>query len=293
MRRCTILCTLVLSLGSWRMAAAQNPVGSPPPTYGQSILSSFDARYFRQNQLNVPLIVPSDSLQSVLPPGYAVLPGDTATITIIWGLQQRDELPNPVGDLSSGNYGPSSVMVVQAEALNPNGHYELLLLDNERSTDDGANLISGLWGEGTARKASTLTINFKELTQREGDRVIHFSGRVKNEAFGLRLSVQVTVPADTNTAVRNSLQRGPDGLPEPVRFINGTAQPPATNAAILQVVNDDREVVPSTDILTVEIPHQELQLPEGTLPILGVGPTVTFYRNREGFQLRCSDSICP
>jgi hypothetical protein len=267
MRRCTILCTLVLSLGSWRMAAAQNPVGSPPPTYGQSILSSFDARYFRQNQLNVPLIVPS--------------------------LQQREELPNPVGDLSSGNYGPSSVMVVQAEALNPSGHYELLLLDNERSTDDGANLISGLWGEGTARKASTLTINFKELTQREGDRVIHFSGRVKNEAFGLRLSVQVTVPADTNTAVRNSLQRGPDGLPEPVRFINGTAQPPATNAAILQVVNDDREVVPSTDILTVEIPHQELQLPEGTLPILGVGPTVTFYRNREAFQLRCSDSICP
>jgi hypothetical protein len=297
MRRCAILCTLVLSLGSWRMAAAQTPAGSPPPTYGQSILSSFDARYFRQ-QLNVPLIVPSVSLQSVLPPGYTVLPGDTASILIVFGLQQREELPNPVGDLSSGTYGPSSVMIVQAEAINPNGHYEQLLLDNERSTDDGANLISGLWGEGSARKASALTIKFEELTQREGDgdaddRVIRFSGRVKNEAFGLLLGVQVTVPAAITTAVRNSLQIGPDGLLEPIRFINGTARPPVANAAIAQVINDDREVVPSTDILRVEVPDQELQLPEGTLPILGVGPTVTFYRNREGFQLRCSDSICP
>jgi hypothetical protein len=301
--RVILYTTLALSLTWWAMAAAQTAVGAPPPTYGQSVLSGYDARFVRQSQLIVTVIVPSGSLQSLLPPGYTVLPGDTASIALNFGLQQREELPNAIGKFSRGTYGPASLMIVQAEVRGPDGHYEQVLLDNERSTDDSVSLVNGLFGEGSARKPSTLTIEMKELSQEGGEegahdattneRIIRFSGRVENEAFGLVLGVQATVPAAITTALRNSLGRGPDGLPEPVRFINGTAHPPVPNTAIVQVINDDRVTVPSAGHLRVEVPERELRLPEGTLPILRVGPTVTLIRNRENFQLICSGVVCP
>jgi hypothetical protein len=194
-------------------------------------------------------------------------------------------------------------MIVQAEVIDPGGHYEQLLLDNERSTDDSVSFINGLFGEGSARKPSTLTIKMEELAQEQGeeeaddgtinDRIIRFSGRVENEGFGLMLGVQATVPAAITTAVRNSLNRGPDGLPELFRFINGTARPPVPNTAILQVINDDRVTIPSAGHLRVELPSRELRLPEGALHILRVGPTVTLLRNRENFQLICSGIVSP
>jgi hypothetical protein len=116
---------------------------------------------------------------------------------------------------------------------------------------------------------------------------------LENDAFGLVLGVQATVPAAITTALRNSLGRGPDGLAERVRFINGTAHPPVPNTAIIQVINDDRVTVPSAGHLRIEVPARELRLPEGTLPILRVGPTVTLLRNRENFQLICSGVVCP
>jgi hypothetical protein len=194
-------------------------------------------------------------------------------------------------------------MIVQAEVINPHGHYEQVLLDNERSTDDSVNLVNDLWGEGSARRPSSLTIEMKEQAPEESeehaeeattrDRIIRVSGHVENEAFELVLGVQATVPADITTAVRNSLGRGPDGLPEPVRFLNGDAHPAGANAAILQVINDDRVTVPSAGHLRVEAPARQLRLPEGTLHILRVGPTVTLLRNRENFQLKCSVGTCP
>jgi hypothetical protein len=190
-------------------------------------------------------------------------------------------------------------MIVQAEAISPDGHYEQVNLDNERSTDDSVSLVNKVYGEGSARKPSALTIEMEELAQDErddgatNDRIIRFSGRVENEAFGLVLDVRATVPAAFTTAVRNSLGRGPDGLPEPYRAINGDAHPPVPNRAHLQVINDDRVTVPSEGHLRVRVPKRQLQLPEGTLPILSVGPTVTLLRNREHFQLICSDGGCP
>jgi hypothetical protein len=304
MRRTVVLySTIVFWLALSAIPAAQTPAGSPPPTYGQTILSTYNARFIRQSQLIFTLIVPSGDLQNVLPPGYTVLPGDTATISVNFGLQQREELPQSIGTLSKGTYGPASVMIVQAEVINPHGHYEQVLLDNERSTDDSVTFVNDLWGEGSARRPSSLTIEIKELAPEEReehaeeattkDRIIRFSGHVENEAFELVLGVQTTVPADITTAVRNSLGRGPDGLPEPVRFLNGAAHPPGANAAILQVINDDRLTVPSAGHLRVEAPARQLRLPEGTLHILRVGPTVTLLRNRENFQLKCSASACP
>jgi hypothetical protein len=198
-------------------------------------------------------------------------------------------------------------VVVFADTLNPNGHYEQFNLDNERSTDDNVRFINALWGEGTARKAASLTIDLKEVTPEEEEEeeddaahhgtttapIIRFSGRVENETIGLVLAVRATVPADITTPVRNSLNHGPDGKVEPFRFINGSVHPPAVNTAILQVINDDRVTVPSDGHLRVEVPDRELRLPEGTLPILGVGPTVTLIRNRENFQLPCPGSVCP
>jgi hypothetical protein len=304
MRRNVILYSvLAFSLAWSAITTAQNPVGSPPPSYGQTILSTYDARFIRQSQLTVTLIVPSGDLQRVLPLGYTVLPGDTASVVVAFGLQQREELPRSIGAVSRGTYGPASLVIVQAEVINPHGHYEQVLLDNERSTDDSVNLINGLWGEGSARKPSSLTLELKELAQEEreedaedattNDRIIRFSGRVENEAFELVIGVQATVPAAITTAVRNSLGRGPDGLPEPIRFINGSAHPPVANAAILQVINDDRVTVPSAGHLRVEIPARQLRLPEGTLHVLRVGPTFMLLRNRENFQLKCTVSACP
>jgi hypothetical protein len=300
----SVVTAVTLVLVAWSaIPTAQTPAGSPPPTYGQTILSTYNARFIRQSQLIFTLIVPSGDLQNVVPPGYTVLPGDTATISVNFGLQQREELPRSIGTLSKGTYGPASLMIVQAEVIDPDGHYEQLLLDNERSTDDSVSFVNGLFGEGSARKPSPLTIKMEELAQEQGeeeaddgtinDRIIRFSGRVENEGFGLMLGVQATVPAAITTAVRNSLNRGPDGLPERFRFINGTAHPPVPNTAILQVINDDRVTIPSAGHLRVELPSQELRLPEGTLHILRVGPTVTLLRNRENFQLICSGIVCP
>ena len=295
--------TLALCLAQWAVPAAQVPTGSAPPSYGQKVWAQYDSRFVRQSQLIFTLIVPSGALQSVLPPGYTVPPGETAVISVNFGLQQREELPNTIGTISKGTYGPASVMIVQTEVIDPDGDYEQLLLDNERSTDDSVSFINGLFGDGSARKPSTLTIKIQERPQEHGDgdsagavndRIIRFSGHIENESFGLMLDVQATVPAAITTAVRNSLNRGPDGVAERFRFINGTVHPPIPNASILQVINDDRVTVPSNDhVIRVEIPEGELQLPEGTLRILHVGPTVTLLRNRENFQVICTNTTCP
>jgi hypothetical protein len=266
------------------------------------VWSHYDSRFVRQSQVIFTLIVPSAALQSILAPGYVVPSGDTAVVSVNFGLQQREELPSPIGGVSKGTYGPASVMIVQTEVIDPDGDYEQLLLDNERSTDDSVSFINGLFGDGSARKPSEFIIKMQERSQEQGeddtggtvnDRIIRFSGHIENETFGLVLDVQVTVPAAITTSVRSSLNRGRDGLPERFRFVNGTARPPVPNASILQVINDDRVTVPSADNLRVAIPYGELQLPEGTLPILGVGPTVTLLRNRENFQLICSGTTCP
>ena len=65
MRRTLILySTLAFSLAWSAITTAQNPAGSPPPTYGQTILSTYDARFIRRSQLIVTLIVPSGDLQA-------------------------------------------------------------------------------------------------------------------------------------------------------------------------------------------------------------------------------------
>jgi hypothetical protein len=257
----------------------------------------------RQSHLLVTLIVPSASLQNLLAPGYTVPPGKTATINLAFVLQQREELPNAIGILQQGTYGPFSAMIVYADALNPHGHYEQFNLDNERSTDDSVKFADALWGEGSARQASSLTIDLKEVTAEHGDEgdhdgkasapIVRVSGRVENEAIGLVFGARAVVPADIWMPVRNSLTKGPDGLTEPFRFVNGAARPVTINTAIAQVVNDDRITVPSDGHLQVEIPDGELRFPEGTLPVLGVGPTVTLIRTRENFQMKCIPTVCP
>ena len=303
MRRSTNLyTTLAMSLTAWK-GAAQVPSGAPPPTYGQTILAHYDARFVRQGQLTLTLVVSRDSLQNLLPPGYSVPLGNSASVSVNVLLQQREQLPNQIGALLGGTYGPASGVIIQTEAIDPDGDYEQVQLDNERSTDDNVSFINALWGEGSARKASTLTIDLKERA-READeeadhdtttnaRIIRFTARIENDSVGLALGVEATVPAEVTTAVRNSLQRGPDGQPELSRFVNGTAQPPVPNGASMQVMNDDRIVVASAGHVRIHIPDGELRLPEGTLTILGVGPTVTLIRNRETFQLKCTGTVCP
>jgi len=303
MKRCVIVCTSLLVSLAHGTILAQVPKGSPPPTYGQTILAHYDARFVRSWQLNVTLIVPSASLQSLLAPGYSVPPGNTASVIVAFVLPQRNELPNAIGNLAKGTYGPASDVIVYADTLNPNGHYEQFNLDNERSTDDSVALINALWGDGSSRKASSLMIDVKEVTpEEEADAdddgratgpFVRFSGRVENEAIGLVFAAHAVVPADITTAVRNNLTRAPDGRPEPFRFVNGAARPPMLNAAILQVVNDDRVTLSSDGHLKIEVPKGELRLPEGTLPILGVGPTVTILRTRENFQMKCTGTVCP
>lgn len=305
MRRCVLpFATLLLLVAAWHSVAAQVAKGSPPPTYGQTIFSRYEGRFVRQGQLNVTFIVPSASLQALLAPGYSVPPGNTASIIAAFNLQQREELPNAIGNLAKGTYGPASSMIVYADALNPSGHYEQFELDNERSTEDSVLLVNALWGEGSSRKPSSLRIDLNEVTPEAEDKdaardgtketpFIRFSGHAENEASGLVLGVRAVVPADITTPMRNSLNRGPDGQPEPFRFVNDSVRPPVPNAAIIQVINDDRITVPSEGHLRVEIRERELHLPGGTLPILGVGPTVTLIRNRENFQMRCTPSFCP
>jgi hypothetical protein len=303
MRHCVILSTtLALSLVSWDMAA-QVPKGSSPPTYGQTVFAHYDARFVRQSQLIFTLLVPRDSLQSLLPAGYSLPPGNTASLSTNFILQQREQLPAAISGLAAGTYGPASALIIQAEVVDADGDYEQVQLDNERSTDDSVRLINSLWGEGSARKASTLVIDLKEVTPEEDEDAarggttkapfIRFSGRIENEAIGLVLGVDATVPADVTTAVRNTLQRGPDGHPELFRFINGAMHPPVPNGASMNVINDDRVAVPSAGHLSIHVRDRELRLPEGTLPVLGVGPTVTLLRNRETFQVKCTPATCP
>ncbi len=304
-RRVMLYTTLVLSVAAWAtVPAAQTPKGSPPPTYGQTRLPRYDARFIRQSHLIVTLIVPSASLQNLLAPGYTAPPGSTSAVIVTFVLQQREELPRAIGAVAAGTYGPASAMIVYADTLNPRGHYEQFNLDNERSTDDSTNLVNELWGDGSARTATSLTIDLKEVVREEEEDahhdaktnapIIRFSGRVENDTTGLAFGVHVIFPADIWTPVRNSLTKGPDGLTEPFRFVNGAARPPMPNAAIAQVVNDDRVTISSDDAhLKLEVPDRRLRLPEGTLPIVGVGPTVTLIRTRENFQLKCDVTVCP
>jgi hypothetical protein len=260
------------------MAQGTGATGAPPPTYdydptvpgtqppASPLLANPTTRSLRTHQLNVPVLVPLAEAQAVLPPGFNAVESasgsGTATIILVFFYQQQFER------IGIGTFGPASGLVLSIPALNTNiqpNRVELILPTLELSDAPSVEAANAAFGPGSSRLAET-KVEIKE----EGGR-LRFTYHVVDEALGLNVKVNAEGSA---VIVARSLS---DPAPMLFRTLdNGQApNPPLRNAA-----QQDSNAVPTAEAnLDLSLGGGRLRLPGGGhLTVIGVGPTVTFFR---------------
>jgi hypothetical protein len=218
-------------------------------------------------------------LQAILPPGFTAnplpppnLPGQ-APIALLFAFQGRCELLAS-GTISGPASGLFAVHTARNTALNRN---ELLILAAEFSDASFVNCVDALWGPGSAHLAD-VEVKIKE----KGGR-LELGFDVEDESIGLDIKAQAT---SSGPIVARGAHADPAG--DPQRSLNeGTT----ANAAFRYALMADNLVVPTAaanfrlkirgrgdDDDDGDGAHGRLGLPGGRVRVIGVGPTVAFFR---------------
>lgn len=249
---------------------------SGPPTYDfdpatpgtqgpkSPLLNGWTYRSLRQYQIAVPVLVPLLELQAVLPPGFlpvATSPG-VGTVTLNFFLDQRFQ-PTVGGP----TYGPTTALLATVTAVNntiPTPRTEIVFPIFEVGA--GAAELNAVFGAGAARTAKVEA----EVEQEDGK--MKFQFKVKDKAIGMDLEAAAEGSMEINTRAVSD----PVGLP--FRAFTGFTP----NAAFRAASQSDTLTVSATAAkASVKAPGHRLAFPTGSVPILGLGPNVTFSRGVE------------
>ena len=275
------LALVALALFGFAVAGrAQTGSGLPPPTYDfdsgtpgtqpptSPLVAGYDFRSFRQYQVTIPVLVPLSELQAILPSGFNAIAtpagSQTGTISFLCIVDQRFERPD-----QGQTYGPFTGILISTNAVNTNtspARTEILFPGFEVSGESVA--LNAAFGAGSARLARVKL----EIEQEDGK--IRFKFDVKDKELGFDVKAQAESPVGIN----NRAVGDPVGLP--FRALNGFVP----NTAFRAASQNDVLVVPATAAKAkVDAPGGRLNLPAGSLTILGVGQNITFSRNVEFF----------
>ena len=269
----------LLYLASPFSATAQVPVGSPPPTYDfvpgepgtqppPALGGPFTARELFTFSLRVVVLVPLAQLQALLPPGFVATPfpagSDTAFVNLQFNNQTRLERPGT--GPGSGTFGPSGTFQIDTRITNPDnvaeGFFQLVHLVSDATLVPLRNRILGPGSSSAAR--------FKfEMEDEEGS--LRIKARVRHDGLGLDVKADATGPSAFANRFGGGLARS--------RFQNQDS-PTTANPQILTVVHGDNAGAQPPE--NVRLNATQLQLPGGTLDVIGVGG-FTFIRNLETF----------
>ncbi|MES2206680.1 MAG: hypothetical protein V4525_07780 [Pseudomonadota bacterium] len=239
-------------------------LGTQAPT--SPLLSGYTYRSVRTYQVAIPVLVPLNQLQAILPPGFVPVAApsnsNAGTVTLSLFLDQRFQ-PTAGGP----TYGPTSALLMSTTAINYNlstPRTELVFPMFEASSD--IDMLNAAFGPGAARQANV------KVKVEEDQGMLHFSFNIEDSAIGFKFEAEATGPAAINTRTISD----PVGLP--FRALNGFT----ANQAFRAASQSDTLTLPSTDAkVKIKAPGHYLQLKNGKLNILGIGANVTFSRNVE------------
>jgi len=241
--------------------------GTQPPT--SPFLASPTLRQLRTLRLSVPAIVNVGDLQAILPAGFNAteFPAGSglAVMPLNFDFQGRCER------LGVGTFGPASGVQVLHTALNTAlNRNELLNLANWFSEASSVSCFNAVFGPGSSRVADVET----EIRENRGQLQMKFD--VKDTAIGFRVQVQAEGPA----AIVTRGHADPAGNP-----LRGLNEGIFANPAVRFSTHFDALAVPITpaNLHLNALMGGQLNLPGGSLPIVGVGTAFTFFRNFEGF----------
>ena len=259
-------------------ATTGSAVEGPPPTYDYDwltpgtqppqspLLDGYTYRSVRTYQVAIPVLVPLDELQAVLPPGFVAIatPAGSATATVTLNLFLDQRFQPTVG---GPTYGPTSALLVTVTALNNNlatPRSEIVFPAFEASAY--INELNAAFGPGSARLAKVEV----EIEEKKGK--LHFSFELSDPGIGFKLKAEAEGPA----AINNRVISDPVGLA--FRTFNGYTP----NQAFRASSQSDTLSIPSASAgVKLSAPGNQLQLPTGKLSILGLGANVTFSRGVE------------
>jgi len=269
---------LLACLVSANGAHAQTGSGSPPPTYDYDseiagtqppkspLLTNYEYRSVRTYQVSIPVLVPLNQLQAILPAGYTAIasPGDSQTASLSLGffMDQRFERTGV-----AQSFGPVSALLVSTTVLNTNvepARQELVFPSFSASGEIDA--LNASFGPGSARLADVKV----KVEEKKGK--LYFTFDVNDAALGFKIHAEAESPA----ALNNRSLSDPVGLA--FRTFNGTTP----NNAFRAASQSDTLSVPAADAkVKLQTRGHKLRFPAGSLSIVGLGANVGFSRNVE------------
>lgn len=275
------LATAGLCLAGSAVAAA--PTGASPPGYDYDatvtgvqpptspLLTGYNYRSLRTYQVTIPVLVPLDQLQAVMPPKFSATPSaagaTTSTLNLAFFLDQRFD------EGGTGTFGPVSGLLVSTVAVNQNTSPEQSELVSPAFEASGEiEALNRSFGTGAARPADV------SVSIKQSDDQMRFAFRVHDEAGGLDVTVAASSPSGINTRATS----------DPVGLVFRTFHGRSANSGFRAASQSDTVAVPLAAAGAKLASHgDKLRLPGGSLTVVGLGPTITFARNVE-FLLKLS-----
>jgi hypothetical protein len=262
------LATFVCLSNGAGAALAQGPM----PSYGEPspspLIDGYETRLFRTFQLNVPLFVPLEELQRILPGGFSAIanPSESQTAAIALSLVFHQHNERLGGATGLEFDGPVSTLAITSTVRNVQlNRNEAVVLANEQNNAESVLNANAFFGDGAVRLAHV------KADIEEKNESLKFRFDVADDDIGLELVVVAVGPA----AMTGRVVLGP-GTPN--RALSGQSARRSYRSAS-QYDNIAVTITPSN--LRVRAPHDTLHLPGGDLTIVGLGAAMTFQHWRE------------